>query len=677
MADIFQFKSKAMLSATENLEMFIAKCRDELTVFGTNLDWEEAIWPKIVVFAKLGVTTRKPGPEQVQDKVFIDFAKAYFRYQQGHNPTLVKNENKALRALEAALLQLTGSADIDGLSIAVLDEAAELAKRHYSDSGAYQCGRELLRLAKFVTENKLVSCGVQSWVNPIKRPQDKNKTGKEAKKFREKKLPNSIALDALAEIFANEPMCGRDVFTTSVFAMLMSAPSRITEVLALPVDCEVTETDREGIERYGWRFFSGKGYDGDIKWIPTVMIDVAKTAVSRAKSLSENARKLAKWIEEHPDKFYRHASCPDVADDAPLTMVQACQALGFAHGSRKECRTSLGGRGLAKEDGVHTLDSLWRHVIGRLPDDFPWFDEDKGIKYSNALFALNKNQFHGNRGCIPVELHKPTNNFFNNDLSPRQALEGIHNSIFDRYGYRSECGERLKLTSHQARHLLNTIAQRGGLSNLEIAKWSGRADVKQNRTYNHMTEYELVSMAERLDTSKELFGPVGEVVKHLPMTALEFNTLEHAAVHVTEYGYCVHDYTMSPCEKYRDCVNCTEQVCIKGDDEKKLERIKERLVKSERLFSLAEAGVKKGDMGADRWYQYHKKTVTRMRELVNILDDPEIENGAQIKLKGNDFSQFRRVTEKKCVEAIENKVKESEEAVMLEDLTSMLGGGFG
>ncbi|TDX15109.1 hypothetical protein EDF88_3546 [Buttiauxella sp. BIGb0552] len=677
MVEIFQFMPRAMLSASENLEVFISKCRDELTVFGRNLDWKQAVWPKITVFSKLGVTTRKPKPEELQDKAFIDFSKAYFRYQQGHNPTGTKNESKALRAIEAALLQVTGNADIDGLSITVLDEAAELARQHYSDGAAYQCGREIERLAKFVTENKLVLCGVQSWVNPIKRPEDKNKTGKEAKKAREKRLPQDIALNALAEVFANDPTDARDVFTTSVFAMLMSAPSRITEVLSLPVDCEVFETDREGIERYGWRFFAGKGYEGDIKWIPTVMVDVAKTAIGRAKRLSENARNLAKWIEQHPDRFYRHVNCPDVADHAPLTMKQSCQALCLDHRSPTRCRSTLFNRGLAQEDGIHTLNSLWQHVTDRLPDNFPWFDKDKGIKYSNALFALNKNQFPGNRECILNELHKPTNNFFNNDLSPREALEGKHESIFDRYGYRSENGERLKLSSHQARHLLNTLAQRGGLSNLEIAKWSGRADVKQNRTYNHMTEYELVGMAERLDTSKELFGPVGEVAKNLPMTTIEFNTLEHAAVHVTEYGYCVHDYTMSPCEKYRDCVHCTEQVCVKGDGSKKLDRIKERLVKSERLFSLADTSLEKGDIGADRWYQYPKKTVIRLRELVAILENPNIENGAQIKLKGNDFSQLRRVAEKKSTEVIEQNGNASEEAAMLEDLASMLGGGFG
>lgn len=309
MAETFQFKPKATLTATDNLEAFIAKCRHQLTVFGSDLKWEDPVWPNITVFSKLGITTRKPKPQEVQDPAFIDFAKAYFRYQQGHRLTGTKNESKALRAVEAALLQVTGSANIEGLSISVLDEAAELARQHYSDGSAYQCGREIERLAKFVVEHQLVSSAVHNWVNPIKRADDKNKTGREAKKNREKKLPSDIALNALAEIFANDPIHERDIFTTSVFAMLMSAPSRISEVLALPADCEVFETDREGIERYGWRFFAGKGYEGDIKWIPTVMVGVAKTAVARAKMLSENARQLAKGIEKHPDKFYRHANC--------------------------------------------------------------------------------------------------------------------------------------------------------------------------------------------------------------------------------------------------------------------------------------------------------------------------------------------------------------------------------
>jgi hypothetical protein len=258
-------------------------------------------------------------------------------------------------------------------------------------------------------------------------------------------------------------------------------------------------------------------------------------------------------------------------------------------------------------------------------------------------------------------LHKPTNNFCNSDLVPREALDGKHASIFDRHGYRAENGEPVKMTSHQARHLLNTIAQRGGLSNLEIAKWSGRADVKQNRTYNHMTEYELVGMAERLDHKSAIWA-CRRGGKAFARDYAGIQYIRAFAVHVTEYGYRVHDYTMSPCEKFRDCVNCTEQVCIKGDDTEKLDRIKKTAGEVGTIvFACRNVAVASGEMGADRWYQYHKKTVTRLRELVAILKVLILKMVRRLSF-GHDFSQLRRIAEKKSIESIEKgKV---EEAVM-------------
>ena len=526
-----------------------------------------------------------------------------------------------------------------------------------------------------MSQNNLINANLKEWVNPIPRPSDVVKTGKKAKENREKKLPNAKALEALAEIFASNPTESRDIFTTSVFAMLMSAPSRISEILALPVDCEVTEMDSKGIERYGWRFYAGKGYGRDIKWIPTVMVETAKTAVKRAKGLSFEARKLAKWIEENPNKFYRHENCPDVLDDEPLTGEQACQALGLSYTNKDTVYSNLNNRGLDHHDGANTLDSLCMHLNDRLPKSFPWLDEEKGIKFSNALFVLNKNQFHGNRPRLLTELMAPDANFFNNDIGTRPNLGKAYKNIFDRHEYYGDNGERLKITSHQARHLLNTIAQLGGLSNLEIAKWSGRANVNQNRTYNHMTEYELVSMAESIDPSKSLYGPLGEVKKHLPVTSQEFNTLEQAAVHVTEYGYCVHDYTMSPCEKFRDCINCTEQVCIKGDDVKLL-RMKERLAHIEDLVSKAQKSYEEEDYGSDRWLDYQLKTSKRLKELIEILENPSIGNGAHVKLLVMDFSQLQLVAKKRSISVIDNENKK-DESFILEDLTSLLGGGFG
>jgi hypothetical protein len=74
-----------------------------------------------------------------------------------------------------------------------------------------------------------------------------------------------------------------------------------------------------------------------------VMVSIAKTAVARIRVLSENARKLAKWIEKHPDKFYRHANCPYVADDAIDDGAVVWRSV--LRMTQKTCRSSLGSRG--------------------------------------------------------------------------------------------------------------------------------------------------------------------------------------------------------------------------------------------------------------------------------------------------------------------------------------------
>ena len=648
MAEIFHFVPKRELDAGENLKNFIDRCKHDLTVFGAELDWNNWKWKHKAHFTKIGVTANGVKEQDYLHPDFMNFAKAYFRYQQGHKPTGTKNELIGLRCIEKALLQITGGASISNLSIMVLDEAANIARRLYSKSGAYHAGREMERLACFVSQNKLISSDLQSWKNPIPRLRDEIQTGQKAKERREKKLPSEEVLDAMAKIFALNSQNPKDIFTSSVFAMLMCAPSRISEILELPCDCEVEIPDRNGKIQYGWRFYSGKGFGGNVKWIPAEMVEIAKESIRRIKKITDEPRKLARWVETNPNKFYHHENCPNVSNDEPLNAIQTAKALGFACDSTKSAQSSLSKMGLKIYSGAYTLDTLCKYVNGRQPEGFPWLNRERKIKYSNALFCMTRNIFHRQRGTSPVILWRPKLDAFNNDLSPRESLHSkIHESIFDRYGFVYNNGSRLKATSHQMRHLLNTLAERGGLSLNEIAKWAGRADPKQNRVYNHMSEYEMVAKAEQLDTSLSLFGPDIEVAKHIPITIQEFNILEKGPVHITEYGVCIHDYTMSPCEKYRDCLNCSEQVCIKGEAEK-LRRIKERLFEVEKQFEAAQKALNDGLAGADRWYEYHKSTLEHLMELVKILENPDIPDGSQIKLANNkSFSVFNRAVSSK------------------------------
>ena len=676
MSEIFFFTPRNELNTAQNLQEFINLCRYQLLVFGTDLNWDDWKWPKVANFTKVGVKSQGVNPNfDLLAPEFMDFAKAYFRYQQGYKPTETKNEMKALRSIEQALLKNNGTADISKISTLILDEAIIVAQQFYKNSAAYHAGREIERLAKFVSEKKLVPVTLDLWKNPIKRSNDRVNTGQKAKVERERKLPSSEALVAIAEIFALDPQCPKDVFTSSVFAMLMCSPSRITEILLLPVDCEVEEKDSLGEIQYGWRFYSGKGFGANIKWIPKIMVPIAKEAVRRIKSLTGPARDLAKWIESNPRNFYRYPTCPSIERNQKLTTIEVAVALGHAARDKREAYGSLLMAKLKPHDYSYTLDELWNnYVMLRQPAGFPWLSKKQKIKYSNALFCMTKNFLHETRGNCPVVLWAPNNNIFNNDLSPRESLNNVsHQSIFDRYGYKDAQGNRLKVTSHQIRHLLSTIAERGGMAQDELAKWAGRADAKQNRVYNQMSEFEMVVRAEQLDPTKSLFGPIGESKKYIPITIQEFNTLEKGAAHVTEYGFCVHDYTISPCDKYRDCLNCTEQVCIKGD-EVKLSLIKAQLAEVEKQVNASKIAIDEGLAGADRWHDYHRYTLIHLKHLVEILEDYNIPNGSLIKLSNDkSFSQTNRVIYNKHGK---NKLQQ-EQNRLSEQIKLLTGGGLG
>lgn len=63
-------------------------------------------------------------------------------------------------------------------------------------------------------------------------------------------------------------------------------------------------------------------------------------------------------------------------------------------------------------------------------------------------------------------------------------------------------------------------------------------------------------------------------------------------MHTTEFGLCTHSYIDEPCLKYRNCLNCTEHVCIKGDKEK-TKRLQDRLKKEKILWQKDKHAVEK------------------------------------------------------------------------------------
>lgn len=677
MANIIQFAPRRDVDARDNLAEFIRQCRCELTVFGTELQWEANSWPSAGVnFGNLSQKSRVLDTNKVMQQPLLEFSKAYLRYQQGHKPTKTKQEMPALKCLERALITYFGRADISDLNVAVLDQAATLAREKLSPGQAYHSGRELERLSVFVSEKRLIAARLD-WKNPNKRPTDTVRTGEKARQRREEKLPNDVALNALAEIFASNPTLPRDIFTSSVCAMLLCAPSRVSEILSLSADCEVWDKKRDGKAVYGWRFHPGKGGAPFVKWIPESMETLAQEAIRRIRLLTTEARSIAQWHEENPNHFYRHKDCPDVAEEQPLSIVESCLAIGVPVDDIRYCRSQLLRFGLSDKENGNTLSTLNKWVERKLPEDFPWYDKERDLRYAGALFCLKAKQLRSDMPASPITVWKPTANTVNDDLATPEEKDGYaRTSIFDRNGYNCEGGVPLKMTSHQPRHLINTMAQRGGLSQSEIARWSGRVDMKQNRAYDHMTEFELVDMLRSHDESLSLDLPLEEIAAQvaakLPMTRQEFNALTIPTAHITEYGFCPHDFAMMPCQRFRDCLNCTEHVCIKGDC--RLERIRRRYEDVLRLKNQAVQEMNDGSAGADRWFEIQDMTEKRLKELIGILENPEIPDGAIVRLRNeNEFSPLRRAVE---VRLGAGRV-EGKERPLLDEMRNLLGGGLG
>jgi hypothetical protein len=655
-AEIMLFAPKHERDARQNLADFIEMCRDRLTVFGHELDWYSDAWPKVGNFTVMGAPARGYTTEQVLDSNFLPFAKAYVRYQQGLNPTKLKNEFKALRCIEPALLSVKGKADITLVDSVVIDVAAQIARKYQTT--AYQAGAALTKLIRFLNESLIIPSRIE-WRNPISKPAEINRTDAETREKRSEKLPQNHQLEAMAEMFSNDLQEPRDRFTTSIFGLLMCAPSRISEVQTLPLQVLHEDRDSEGINRLGLRFFAGKGGGWDIKYVPSFFEDVAKDAVRRLVELSSEGRKLAKWYEENPSRFYRHDDCPDVSETAPLSSEQVCLALGLLWAGNKglidayfKNYAPYAARKLANEP--LTLAFLNEYCRSELPGTFPWYDGDRRLKYSEMLCCYRCHEFRSDISTSRVKLWTPGKSLFTTDLN---QIPGQERSIWIRHGYKNPNGSDISMTSHQMRHLLNTAAQRGNLGQLDIAKWSGRANIHQNAVYNHVTEKERTKLTERALPS----GLPQKSETKAPVTLADIGAAGDSIAHVTVFGYCGHDFSMLPCQIHRDCLNCSEHVCVKGD------AIKLKNIKTQRDVTViqlekAKAAQSAGYDGADRWSQHQIEALKRIDQIIHILESPEVPDGSVIRQNNDrEFSPLQReIAARKSLPRLASEPKEPE-----------------
>ena len=178
---------------------------------------------------------KRESPEMVEP--YLSICKALLAYTYAMKPTTgFMSSLRALRYLEFALLKITGTNCPTTTTPQVLNFACQTMTESVGLHTAYGYSRYLELLYKSMLKLHLVAVPSQ-WKAIVPHCDNRrNRVGKEFDQMRAKRLPDPMALAGLAQIF-NSPKTPLDTLTSSVCALMLCTPDRISEVLHLPLDC--------------------------------------------------------------------------------------------------------------------------------------------------------------------------------------------------------------------------------------------------------------------------------------------------------------------------------------------------------------------------------------------------------------------------------------------------------
>ncbi|KRS22151.1 hypothetical protein AAY72_04960 [Alishewanella sp. WH16-1] len=706
MADVLVFTPKHELDCQKNYADFIAFAKNELTLFadhefessdgiqrGWNCDkwsWVTSKEQKLTIVFGNSINSSEYIPFK---QPFADFAKAYVRYEQSLNH---KDSTKWALSLiwiykaleENATLNDRSDVDIMHLNNTVINRVEEQIKSsELSAASKLAIGLSLEKVLKFI-KNKRFKLDLQEWSNPFPRPSDPTiKLDKDSRKQVEDKCPSDYQMLQVADTF-HQAKTPRQQYFSSLCVMLMCQPSRSIELNGLTVN-SLQKSDKG---RWYLMWHPAKGGDPVRKWIPKLMEDVVQQAFKRLVDISAPARAAAKFAHENPDLFMLHEQCITPANfpqDQMLTYNQFAKAMGFkvvvnSNGSQASWASAdtkwlhklisklncvsdwkkdlLKGRVVSQDNEILTRIALKSTGISI---KFPSYRDLRTVvdqKYKTTHFPnygqtkvwdcitlVRENEFHSEFTVKPFSWLMVRQTPLSDALG--SARDGTV-SIFDELSITDEDGSPLRITSHQPRHWLNTKLKLAGEEDWLIAKWSGRADIEQNKAYDGRTETQKLRLTKRIGQVTKGEGvmtvaktnqllepytsdaPPPAIVLHdlgLPVSLKSLGVDRTGVAQFTGLGFCVHNYADSPCVKNGDCAVCSDHVCMKGlphtlDELKRLEKLYEE--------QLADAKLKteKQVFGADRWVTASGFRLSKIRTIITMMEDPASQDGTPIRI---------------------------------------------
>ena len=509
-----------------------------------------------------------------------------------------------------------------------LNQTELLMMERWALSTAHKVGHRLLRLAQFLAARQI--CRPLYYTLQTPRPSDFNNHTLSGQAARRAKLPSANALNGLADIYrelATEPA---DRLLAAAIALLTVTGFRVRELLTLPEDCEVYE-QHEGEVAYGVRYYKEKSKGGRkmlaVRWLTPLQAELAQAAIAEIRRLTTAARVQAKALEVQPDRIV----LPGIKPEQCLSAKEVCDLLGLRSLTTiyKWCQAGFpheyqGSKCLLRAQDL--ADYLYQQ---RRP--FLWTVDRKDGTYqmlSETLFIAPRHFFRRGKGNIHLLIDPVVSQQVNDFLRSRDNMK----SAFARFDIREEDGAVCAITSHQLRHWLNDLADKGGLPIELLTRWMGRENAYDTEAYRHASVDERLAWVKQSIQEERLSGTMTDVYFELPEGERDaFLSGQIQAVHFTPMGICIHDFAIEPCPYHLNCVRgCPDYLRTKGSQRERqyLLQIREN---TQQALAYANHQANEGNQDlAEAWVSHHEATLRGIDAALTVDDCNWVEVGERV-----------------------------------------------
>jgi hypothetical protein len=479
------------------------------------------------------------------------------------------------------------------------------------------------------------------------RQEDSERYTLDGQAERQAKLPPEEAIYAIGQMFAGQVTSPEERLILCALALLLATAFRVGEVLTLPFDCEVVDGSGTDL-KYGIRFYKEKSPGGEkqlaTRWLTPAQAELARGAIAEVKTLTKPARDRARVLEMSPSTV----ELPGVAPDAVLTSEQVATLLGMGSGDQvsridasKLPRRTTGISG-NKRHFYRASDVSAFLLERRAP--LQTLDLRNGTYQllSGTLFIQFRNAGHATRGTNPLLVDPITEQPLNDFLGGRtERGRTIVKSGFERYGFRNSRGDFFEMHTHQFRHWVTTKAAQAGVPDHVIARWQGREHMGDLEAYKHLTPAERLETLKSALKSGRIKGQIAQMYFSLKEDVRDvFLEGQLQAVHVTPLGLCVHDFKVTPCPKFLNCVKDCEDYVLDTSNKIHITNLVQLQARTELILDQARQQRAKGeDDLSENWIAEAEATLTGVRHILTAAEMDPATNLQPFKGKRSRFEK--------------------------------------